>query len=181
MPRFHPDAIVPTLLGALESLPAGERRAVADAVRRELGGVPRGETSQRHIGTDLTAPGTYYYAIHDADLQALREAGAVAAGASALATKGVGILAGLVVLLWKYYRKRVRLDARQGMLLLTLRRASLPGWSAPEILGQLPPDDDWTVAEVETCLAQLQAVILADGTSTALVALSGERWRAVDV
>ena len=121
------------------------------------------------------------YAIHNSDLALLKEATSVAAACYALLQNPVAVIGGLVVLLFQYRRKRIKLSAEQGIVLRAVKQATHPGWSCQQILSQLPLSRELTTPEVQSILEGLKSVTKMDGSETALVRERDELWLAVDV
>jgi hypothetical protein len=122
-----------------------------------------------------------YYAIHNSDLNLLKEAASVAAACYALLQNPVAIIGGLVVLLFQYRRKRVRLTGEQGVVLKTLKAAVPPGWSIEQVSSLLPFNRELSALEVRFVLESLKSVTRMDGSETSLVREKDDLWLALDV
>lgn len=136
-------------------------------------------TRTRRVDKSLNEARTYYV-IHDDDLHLLRDA--VAAGASLFpAFKPVATLPTLVALLFRYRRKRARIDAEQAAVLMRLRKALPGGRTAAELGEELDLCEPIGEERVEEVLESLQNLRLTDGTRTDFVVSAGGVWRALDV
>jgi len=122
-----------------------------------------------------------YYAIKFEDLDLLKEAGAVAAALALGLQNPVGLVAGLVVFLFRYRKKRFKLDGAQGLVLKTLRRAPTDGWTVDELAAHLPSGLDVKGDRLAEMLAGFKTARRADGKQDALVAEKDARWWVVDL
>ena len=139
-----------------------------------------GASEYRYVNRSLNEANVHY-AIHNSDFELLKEATAVAAACYAFIQEPVAVVGGLVVLLFQYRRKRIKLTGERGVVLTTLKQAAQPGWSCEEVLKHLPFKDQVTVSEVQLLLESLKFVVKTDGTETALVRERDGLWLAVDV
>jgi hypothetical protein len=165
------EALAPSLEGMDASLQA---ETVA-----QLGTAFVEQSSTRRLDRSLTEARTYYV-IHDTDLIMLRD---VVAVALALIPKlnPLGTLPTLVGLLYRYRRKRARIDDRQAAVLLRLK-AVPAGLTVEQLRQDLSPlNETMSAADVEAVLKSLQGVMLSNGESSDFVAVVGGVWRAVDV
>jgi hypothetical protein len=172
----------PLLREAMEHLPLEAQDAVISLLPSclEQSEGPEDNSEHRHVNISLNEANVYY-AIHNSDLNLLKEATSVAAACYALLQNPVAVVGGLVVLLFQYRRKRVKLTGEQGITLKTLRRASPPGWTAEQLLTYLPLNRELSVSDVRLILESLKAVMKTDGSETSLVREKDGYWLAVDV
>ncbi len=134
----------------------------------------------RGVHTDLSGKSSSY-AIHNDDLGLLKESITVAAALYAALQNPVAIIGGLVFLLYTYRKKRVKLTARQAVVLQSLKKAGEPGWSAHDLSLYLPLRLAISDDEIEAILAELSNIRQEDGTLTSLTSCQSGYWRAVDV
>src|SRR5215813_13032168 len=144
------DIVIPQLLSELEKVNAPEQK-------------PDYRVIEKGLFEDA------YYAIHNDDLNLLKEATTVAAACYALLPNPVSVIGGLVVLLFRYRRKRAELTGHQGIVLQTLKGAPSSGWTIVDLQQRLPLKHQLSVSEIESILTSLQSVIKTDGTKTAFV------------
>lgn len=157
------DAVIPLLQSTLEQV--GEMNSTPE---------------YRSVNKALNEANVYY-AIHTSDLNLLKETASVAAACYALLQNPVATIGGLVVFLFHYRRKRVKLTGEQGVVLKTLKSATIPGWSTEQVLSFLPFNCELSVPEVQLVLESLKSVSRADGSETSLVREKDGLWLAVDV
>ena len=145
----------------------------------QLGAAFVEQSSTRRLDRSLNEARTYYV-IHDTDLILLKD---VVAVALALIPKfnPLGTLPTLVGLLYRYRRKRARIDDRQAAVLLRLK--AVPAGRTVEQLRQdlSPLKEPLGATDVEAVLKSLQGVALSNGAPSDFVAEVGGVWRAVDV
>ena len=172
----------PYLEEALAALPAEELEAVIAELPHELETTtpPEPAVPQRWLERARGEADTWY-AIHNDDLKLLGEASTVAVAVLGAVQSPAGVVAGLVVLLYRYRRKRIRLDGEQGIVLRALKQAPPGGWGVEELALHLPPGLEMGHAAIGARLETLKALTRADGSPTALVAERDGRWWAVDV
>lgn len=175
-------ALVPALEGMDSSLRADTLTQLADVfVERSMAprDVANVEPRTRRVDKSLNEPRTYYV-IHEGDLALLKD---VVAAAVSLIPKlnPIATVPTLVGLLFRYRRKRARIDDKQAAVLLALR-AKAGGCTVVQLSQQLSSlKEPMSEADVEVALRSLQRVVLSDGTSSDFVAETGGLWRAVDV
>jgi hypothetical protein len=132
------------------------------------------------VNRSLNEPETYY-AIHNEDLKLIDESMAIAAGLWALTSNPITVLGKLLALLYRYRRKRARLTAEQGLVLLSLKQAPPRGWSEREILQYLRTQSDFQPEELRMILDSLKNVVLTDGKISDFVIEYQGCWKAIDV
>lgn len=162
---------------ALDALSFDSRKDVLEWLPEALTSVPaRAPVADvRQLARDITNPENWY-AVHDSEIDLLKES--VAVVLAALGGKGLGAIGSLVVLLFKYRKRRIRLQADQGIVLRELKRVGELGSSVESLAARLP---DMPLAVLEGTLQQLTSINRTDGTSTALAACKGGHWVALDV
>jgi hypothetical protein len=137
------------------------------------------QSTTRRLDKSLNEARTYYV-IHDGDLILLKD---VVSVALSLFPKfnPIATLPTLVGLLFRYRRKRARIDDKQAAVLLRLR--ARPGGSTVEQLRQDLSllSEPMSAVDVEATLKSLQGVVLNDGATSDFAAELGGVWRAVDV
>lgn len=129
--------------------------------------------------------------MHDADLLALKDAGATAGLTScALLAAGVpgaqviGLIAGFLMMRVRHRADRVAITPEQATVLRRLSDAGPGGLTTIELMTRFDMAERFmlsTAAEVEPVLESLRDVVKGNGASTGFVAERGGRWRAVDV
>jgi hypothetical protein len=122
-----------------------------------------------------------YYAIQGEDLKIVKEASAIAAACAALLHNPIGAVGGLVTLLYQYRKRRIKLDERQSLVLLELKRAGTAGSTVDTLRYRLSRRIDLKTDEIQTTLEQLKSVRRTDNTTATLVSESEGIWRSVDV
>ncbi|MGC4086729.1 MAG: hypothetical protein QM756_02305 [Polyangiaceae bacterium] len=133
----------------------------------------------RRVDRSLNEKDTYY-AVHDDDLALLKNA--VALGVALIpAFKPLTASPTLIGLLFRYRRKRGRIDAEQAAVLLCLRAAPPGGLTAAGVAAELRLKDPIPEARVKEVLSSLRQVLLADGSRSDFVAESRGYWTASDV
>jgi hypothetical protein len=171
----------PSLREALSSL----RPAVQDEVIEQLPGVleqatpPPEAAKDRHVEKDWF--GEAYFAVHDEDLNLLGECAKLAVACLTLFSNPAGVIADLVLFLFRYRSKRAQLTAQQGAVLLSLKKAPPAGWTVEELAARLPFKSPPPAAELRQVLESLTCVLKSDGTTTAFAGEKEGRWRAIDV
>ncbi len=155
----------------------GDRRALIAGVLAELERAPDPLAGAESLNVSLNEPGVYY-AVHEGDLELLKECMAAGLGFAAVISAPWGAIAGLVMLMFKYRKKRVRLDADQAAVL----RALIDGGEQEVAkLAQRPELARLGAEKIAALLAELHDAVRHDGTSTELAAERNGKWRAVDV
>jgi hypothetical protein len=167
-----------------ELFPDGIDAATQDAVRREIARFLESERSpnvrsKEWIDPSLTDPNVHY-AIHDEDFGFWKESIGVAGGLYVLVPNPVSVIGGLVVFLYRYRRKRVKIDAMQALILKTLRRYGATGATRAELDTALDLRPE-ARGHVDPALKALENMVSADGRTTAFVRRDGNRIWAVDV
>lgn len=166
------------LLEALSALPQTAREPAAHAIAAELRkDLDVLRDSRGAIHGDLLLSGDYF-AVHDDDLKFLSEAAAVAAAAYAAFPSPASVVSGLVVLLFRYWRKRVRLTQTQALVLQAIDAQTPRGATLDELRHGLPAPAQAHVAEA---LRSLMAARKEDGTEAKLVEERDGRYFALDV
>ncbi|HEX2671713.1 MAG TPA: hypothetical protein VHM25_12615 [Polyangiaceae bacterium] len=164
------------LIEALGAVPPALHAAVIVSIREVL---TRNESATRRLDKSLNEANTHYV-VHDGDLKLLE----------AVATLGVSILPlfkpltalpALIALLFRYRRKRARIDGEQAAVLLCLRAAPPGGYTSAELSAALPLRESLSEDRVLQVLASLKSVLLEDGGRSDFVAESAGIWTAVDV
>jgi hypothetical protein len=133
----------------------------------------------RRLDASLDEKDTFYV-VHEADLSFLKDGVTVALALIPL-FKPLAAVPTLVGLLFRYRRKRARLDAEQAAVLMCLRDAPLGGLTAAQIVKQLPLVDALTQERVLEVLGGLRQVLLADGSRSDFVAEAAGYWTASDI
>lgn len=141
--------------------------------------MPSSPEDQRAINRALNRRNTVF-AVRTKDLQLLKESAVIAAAAYAAFRDPIGVLAGLVLLLFRYRQNRVRLDAEQGAILKTLKDAMPDGLSIAQLgtrlsLAHIPEDK---LAEI---LKTLKSAVKENGEQIPLVFEQDGRWRTIDL
>lgn len=123
--------------------------------------------------------GDRYYAIHDDELLALKETGALVSVllGGALATKGLSVAAGFAVLVYKYFKNRVRLTADQALVLWALKEEKPDGMELVDVALAADLTGDTALAALES----MRDIRKANGETTPLVDEEDGRWFAVNV
>lgn len=121
-------------------------------------------------------------AIHNDDLPLLEAAASLTVGylgAASIVVWAPAAIAALVVLLYRYRKKRIELSALQAALLIELK--SNGPLSAKELV-MSPTLEQMSEREVTAELERLTRLPRRDGVRTSLVESDGQdRWRTVDV
>jgi len=133
----------------------------------------------RRVDRSLNEVDTFY-AVHDGDLALLKATVSLAVSfvpffrpATALPT--------LVALLFRYRRKRARIDVEQAAVLFCLRSAPPGGLTLSEVTTGLSCRTSLSEARVLEILHSLRGLPLEDGGRSDFVVESGDIWTAVDV
>jgi hypothetical protein len=134
----------------------------------------------RFVNKSLNETDTYY-AIHNDDLKLIDESAAVAAGLWALMSNPIAVIGKLLVLLYRYRRKRARLTGDQALVLLSLKNAPAVGWTAYDLHQDLKSTRDLPFDKVREILQSLKNVPLDNGQLSDFVTEHQGRWRAIDV
>lgn len=175
VPRAEAEALLRDRLASL-GLPTD---AADDVVEHALAELPTADEGLELVNASLDERDVYY-AIHDNDMEWFKDSVGIAAGLSAMLHLPAGAMGGLIVLLFKYLRRRVRLDAAQGVVLLALRKHR-GGLTIDELAASPGVVDAVPADRLGDVLRGLLTAVRADGSETALVAERDGRWRAVDV
>ncbi|KAF0245526.1 MAG: hypothetical protein FD167_3538 [bacterium] len=148
----------------------------------DISSKPIKEGDVRIVDKSVTQPNTYY-AIHNSDIEILKESVAIASGITLVGIP-FGVIGALAVLLFQYRRKRFKLNEKQSIVLKTLKKAPNPpnpGWSVKVLATNLPINPWLEESEIESILTGLKSVIREDGKEDSLVAEKDGLWRAIDV
>ena len=115
-----------------------------------------------------------YYILRDDDFPWLTETASVVLGL----VKGnlLGVVPGLISLLYKYRRSGAEITARQGAIVLALRKAPAEGWSAADLLDGVGVDG-LTVDLIEAELLAVQQTSKRGGKPGDFVVKVGSRWQ----
>jgi len=174
----------PILKKALTGLTSDLQDEVITLLKKDftIVSVPEKDSDYRHIDRSLTNQDTYY-AIHNSDIELLKEASIVVSVAlSGLSVSLLPLIPGLVYLIYKYRCKRIRLTAKQGIVLKTLKLAPIEGWTSTHLNSQLPTEEPWIdSSEIEPILQSMKSVIKEDGIETVLVTEQKGLWRVRDI
>jgi hypothetical protein len=120
------------------------------------------------------------YAIKDSDLDIVKEVGTVAAAFAAGLPSPASIIVGLVVFLVRYRKKRIRLDARQALILRVLSEAKPASLDVATIQSRLP-NSAIAGDEIGLILESLKNLRRVDGNLAQLVIEDCGGWTASDV
>ena len=175
------DRLGDALGSALDGLSNSDREIVLDLLKSSEDSLQRIETPSSPATTRrLERPlfGEAWYAIHDSDLSLLKEV--VSTVLMVASGKHWESIESLIVLLFRYRKKRMRLNEHQGLVLRELIRAKGSGRSLEELERALGPAS-LTASHIHSVLDELQAIRKTDGTATALVRQQENRWYSVDV
>lgn len=122
------------------------------------------------------------YAITNDDLDVLADVATVGAAAYLIVSAPAAIMSSLVVFLYRFRKKAIRLTAEEGLILRTLKESPKEGWTVDELISNLPDrNGGWNTARVESCLENLQSALKRDKTTATLAGERSGRWFAVDV
>jgi hypothetical protein len=174
------DQLRGTLRAALPGLDAVAKDAIISALAPELrcdAAAP--EAERRGINRSLNEANAYY-AIRAEDLKLIEQCAPIAVALYATLTNPVSVVGGLMVLLFRYRRHRIRLDGTQALILKTLIRAGSKGLALNELcndlqMEQVSPDI------VVTTLKGLENVKKENNDFVPLVAEDAGRWYAKDL
>jgi hypothetical protein len=183
--RGYFDQLRPILAAALVDLDIDDREIALSLITRELDEVepPRNEAQHRGVNRAITERDTYY-AFQVDDIKLLKEASLLTAsmtGLVLLSKAPVGVVGALVVLLYRYRRRRIRLSGEEGIVLLTLKRAPSGGLTVDDLACSLPLTTELDNKQLMAILGRLQDIEREDGTKAKLADQTEQRWRAVDV
>jgi hypothetical protein len=134
----------------------------------------------RYVNKSLNERDTYY-AIHNDDLKLIDESAAIAAGLWALMSNPIAVIGKLLVLLYRYRRKRAKLTGEQALVLLSLKNAPAMGWTTYDLQQDLRSQRDLPLDKVWAILQSLKNVPLDNGQLSDFVAEHQNRWRVIDV
>ena len=165
------DALVPSLEDMDPSLRAETVAQLADAFVEQ--------SRTRRVDRSLNEARTYYV-IHEADLNLLKDVVDVARSFFPKFNP-IASLPVLVALLFRYRRKRARIDAEQAAVLIRLRKALPDGRTPAQLSQELDLRSPMSEARVGEVLESLLELPLTDGTTSDFVSPSGNLWRARDV
>ena|ERR1700730_3153040 len=174
------DQVRAAILDALSPLPAEVRQEAADAFILSRAEEFRDQLDIKHgVFVDLFDSDTYY-AVHNEDLKLLTEAAAVAAAAYVAFPNPVSVIAGLVVMLFRLRRKRIRLDSNQAIILRAIAAQGPSGITLKDLLPGLPESlrQEVLVATIITGLAKARKDA---GSSAKLLEQEGDTIYAVDI
>jgi len=179
----HPtstDQALQSIIEALSVLPEVRREEEAKALASFLAQEFASSIKTRGLIEADIFNRTNYYVIHDDDLKLLSEAAPVAAAVYAAFPNPVAIAAGLIVFLFRYRRKRVRLNLDQAIALRAIDQSGTTGATIGELMQRLPPHlrDEVIIAPV---LESLIAVRREDGTLAKVLEMQDHRYFALDV
>jgi hypothetical protein len=175
----------PILADALADLAPDDREIALSLITKELDEVaaPHEQAKHRGVHQAITERDTYY-AFQVDDIKLLKDASLLTAsvtGLVLLSKAPVGIIGTLVVLLYRYRRRRIRLSGEEGIVLLTLKRGPRGGSTIEDLVRSLPLTTELDTERLTAILGRLQDVEREDGTKTKLADHTEQRWRAVDV
>ena len=153
--QLLPDRIVDGLEGVLEKVNA----PVVDATVKRV---------DELIGKEG------YYVLRDDDFPWLTRTASSVLGL--VKANLLGVVPGLVSLLYKYRRNGAEITARQGAIVLTLRKAPTEGWSAAELFDEVEVEG-LTVELIEAELQAVQATSKRSGKPGDFVVKIGARWQ----
>lgn len=130
-----------------------------------------------------------YYAIHNEDLDLLSRSVEALTGLPEVLNSPLPVLGSLVMLLYKYRKNRVKLDARQAMILYALKEAKAEGLKLKTLVtnvrrlltARTKSSLIVNSATVRADLATLQSFRLDNGTKTRFVDQNKGCWYAIDV
>jgi hypothetical protein len=162
---------------ALTGMDPSAVEACSSAVLHVLVSEQQPETTRR-LDASLNEKDTFFV-VHESDLSFLKE-GVTVVLALIPMFKPFTAVAALVGLLFRYRRKRARIDAEQAAVLLCLRDA-LGGLTVTELVARLPLATASTEERVLEVLNGLRQVLLADGSRSDFVVETGGYWTASDI
>jgi hypothetical protein len=140
---------------------------------------PPSDGNRQLLDVPLTR-GAPVYAIHDSELAVWKEAVAAASGLALMVPNPVALIGGVVLALYRYYRKRVAVTAGQVLILRELRRFGSKGATELELFNAIG-----VVAEARPPLREelraLEIAVAVDGTEAKFIRRVGDRIWAVDV
>jgi hypothetical protein len=88
---------------------------------------------------------------------------------------------GLLVFLFRYRRKRVKLTCNQGLVLQALKQAGLTGVTSADVVKRLPAGCKLTQPTVDAILQELRTLRQEDGLPANLVSEEDGVWRALAI
>lgn len=162
-------ALIDALAGVDPSLRAACLRAALEVLEPQ---------TTRRLDRSLNEKDTFYV-VHEQDLSLLKDGVAVAVALLPV-FKPLTTLPTLLGLLFRYRRKRARIDAEQAAVLMCLRDAA-GGLKAADIAPRLQLANATTEARVLEILNSLRKLLLSDGTRSDFVVESGGYWTAADI
>jgi hypothetical protein len=168
------EQIAPTLSRAFEGVDASMRAACLDGALEVLA-----LEKTRRLDESLNEKDTFYV-VHEQDLKLLQDGVSVAVALIPV-FKPLTTLPTLVGLLFRYRRKRARIDGEQAAVLMCLRDAPPGGLKVADIPERLQLANAITEARVLEVLNGLRDLLLSDGTRSPFVAESGGYWTAADI
>lgn len=169
---YHTEEEVATrLIKVATSISTAARNACVAALVDEL--CARSPSVDRAVSRDLLSDA--YYAIRNDDLAVATELMMLAA--AVVPALQPAALAQLVVLLFRYRRKRVRLTASQGRLLLEMKTDATKAWTSSVLATRL----DATPDTIEALLVELTACRTETGLDSPCVRHENGSWKLIDV
>lgn len=170
--ELFPDDVFP------RPIDAAARTAIRLEIGRLLDGrAAPGAKTKEMLDRSIFDPNVRY-AIHDQDLALWKESIGVAGGLYAIAPNSISLIGGVVLLLYRYRRKRVRIDVLQALILQKLRARKGDGMTRHELDAEIKPE---ALPQVENALKSLENCVSTDGKATPFVRRKGDRIWAVDV
>lgn len=167
--------LITSLADTLSSLDDPLREAGASVLFGKIAIDP--EDLDRGIYKALNDEDRHFF-IHSEDLQLLGSVASMAAAGVALLRDPIGSIGGLLILLYRFRRNRVKISGEQAAVLATLRESPTEGWTAQELGEQL--SGSLSSSAVEEVLEQLRTLRKDNGTLTELVTEVEGRWRVCD-
>ncbi len=169
------------LLKALSSLPPELADQTLDALESHLDPAqPSHADENRQVNSADRDGEVGYYAVRRADLKVLEGAAKLAAGLFSFPARWPTLVIGLVLLLFRYHKTRIWLTAKQGIVLLLLKKHG--ELTVAEVCAAAPDTAKLDTSAVEEILSALQAAERTDGEAVKLVERDAEsHWRALGV
>jgi hypothetical protein len=159
-------------LGA--ALPDPARTEAADKILVEL---LRDPFTNQERGPIIKSPleKEKYYVVPGEDMSFAETAIELTVGILGALANPVPLISTLCLLLFKFHRKAIPLNAPQGMVVLTLMRAPTEGWRPSDVANNLPPELHLSAEEIRRILEDLKNMTRR-GEATPVVREFNGRW-----
>jgi len=130
-----------------------------------------------------------YYAIHNTDLKLIDACVGVVGAIPSIQENPIPVISALLLLLYRYHKKKAKLNAHQGAILLLLKQAAPNGLAISGIQKRYnkllstttKQQMKFNVSRIKDELQDLKNMRLVDGTTTSFVSVHKGKWIAVDV